>query len=220
MSPGIIGKKIGMTQVFRPDGQVVPVTVLKAGPCVVVQRKTPASDGYDAVQLGLLEYARNRVSTSRMAGHLKKSNAEGVKFLREFRLGDGRRRLEAGRPGSGRPIQAERKSGRGGHQQGPRVRGHREAPSFPWRATTPTVRCSTALRARSARPAFLRGFFPACAWPGTWATDRVTVRNLEIVEVDAEDNVMLVKGAVPGPNGGYVYRPEGEKVTHAERRRR
>src|SRR5450755_2163227 len=89
MSPGILGKKIGMTQVFRPDGQVVPVTVLKAGPCVVVQRKTPATDGYDAVQLGLMEYAKKKGVSKPAAGHLKKSGAEGVKFQREFRLDNG-----------------------------------------------------------------------------------------------------------------------------------
>ncbi len=79
MSPGILGKKIGMTQVFSADGQVVPVTVLKAGPCVVVQRKTPTSDGYDAVQLGLMEYAKKTGVNKPSAGHLKKSGAEGVK---------------------------------------------------------------------------------------------------------------------------------------------
>src|SRR6185436_4490035 len=89
MSPGILGKKIGMTQVFRADGQVVPVTVLKAGPCIVVQRKTPATDGYDAVQLGLMEYAKASRMVKPELGHLKKSSAEGVKFLREFRLDQG-----------------------------------------------------------------------------------------------------------------------------------
>src|SRR5713226_895443 len=89
MSPGILGKKIGMTQVFRPDGQVVPVTVLKAGPCVVVQRKTPATDGYDAVQLGFMEYVKKSRVSKPAAGHLKKSGAEGVRFQREFRLEEG-----------------------------------------------------------------------------------------------------------------------------------
>src|SRR5947209_18901171 len=85
MSPGILGKKIGMTQVFTAEGQVVPVTLVKAGPCVVTQRKTPATDGYDAVQLGLVEYAKKQ--NKPMAGHLKKSGADGVRFQREFRLG-------------------------------------------------------------------------------------------------------------------------------------
>src|SRR3712207_924930 len=73
MSPGILGKKIGMTQVFRPDGQVVPVTVLKAGPCVVVQRKTPAVDGYDAIQVGLVEFVKPQRVNKPMTGHLKKA---------------------------------------------------------------------------------------------------------------------------------------------------
>src|SRR2546430_17134842 len=89
MSPGILGKKIGMTQVFRPDGQAVPVTVLKAGPCVVGQRKTPAIDGYDAVQLGLMEYVKKSRINKPDTGHLKKASAQGVKFLREFRMGEG-----------------------------------------------------------------------------------------------------------------------------------
>src|SRR5215470_14433852 len=96
MSPGILGKKIGMTQVFRPDGQVVPVTVLKAGPCVVVQRKTPTTDGYDAVQLGLMEFAKASRATKPVAGHLKKAGADGVKFLREVRLRPGDDDLKQG----------------------------------------------------------------------------------------------------------------------------
>src|SRR5437773_10047483 len=87
MSPGILGKKIGMTQVFNADGQVIPVTLVKAGPCVVTQRKTPAIDGYDAVQLGLVEYAKKQ--NKPLTNHLKKSGAEGVKFLHEFRLDQG-----------------------------------------------------------------------------------------------------------------------------------
>src|ERR1700712_1068455 len=89
MRPGILGKKSGMTQLFRPDGQVVPVTLLKAGPCTVVQRKTPATDGYDAVQIGLLEYIKPKRINRPRTGHLKKAGAEGAKFLREFRLDTG-----------------------------------------------------------------------------------------------------------------------------------
>src|SRR5271169_4086742 len=89
MSPGILGKKIGMMQLFRPDGQVVPVTLLKAGPCTVVQRKTPSTDGYDAVQLGLSEFVKPQRINKPATGHLKKAGAEGAKFLREFTLGPG-----------------------------------------------------------------------------------------------------------------------------------
>src|SRR6185437_6974696 len=90
MTPGILGRKIGMTQIFRPDGQVVPVTLLKAGPCAVVQRKTPATDGYDAVQLGLVEFVKPKRLNKPKTGHLKKANVEGAKFVREFRLDQGR----------------------------------------------------------------------------------------------------------------------------------
>ena len=84
MTPGILGRKIGMTQVFRADGQVVPVTLLKAGPCVVVQRKTPVIDGYNAVQLGLMEFVKPARINKPRTGHLKKANVEGVKFLNEL----------------------------------------------------------------------------------------------------------------------------------------
>src|SRR4051812_12841665 len=96
MGPGILGKKIGMTQLFRADGQVVPVTVLKAGPCVVVQRKTPTVDGYDAIQLGLVEFAKASKATKPMAGHFKKANADGVKFIKEVKLNGGSGDLKAG----------------------------------------------------------------------------------------------------------------------------
>ena len=85
MGPGILGKKIGMTQVFRPDGQVVPVTLLKAGPCVVVQRKTPTVDGYDVVQLGLVEFAKASRTNKPAAGHLKKAGADGVRSCAKCR---------------------------------------------------------------------------------------------------------------------------------------
>src|SRR6201987_191676 len=204
MSPGILGKKIGMTQVFRPDGQVVPVAVLKAGPCVVVQRKTPATDGSDAVQLGFMEYAKKSGVTKPAAGHLKKSGAEGVKFLREFRLeagtnGDlkaGDRVLvyefkpkdkvdvigvSKGRGFAGLVKRHHFRGGGGSHgSMFHRAPGSIGASSFPSRV------------------------LPGMRMAGHMGTNRVTVRNLEVVEGDAEENVLLVKGAVPGPNGGYV----------------
>src|ERR1700759_5847440 len=96
MTPGILGKKIGMTQVFRADGQVVPVTLLKAGPCMVVQRKTPTTDGYDAVQLGLLEFVKPARINKPLTGHLKKAGVEGAKFMRELPLTVGNGDLKTG----------------------------------------------------------------------------------------------------------------------------
>ena len=204
MSPGILGKKIGMTQVFSADGQVVPVTVLKAGPCVVVQRKTPTSDGYDAVQLGFMEYAKKTGVNKPSAGHLKKSGAEGVKFMREFRLEEGSNGdlkagdrvlvdefkpkekvdvigVSKGRGFAGLVKRHNFKGGPGSHgSMFHRAPGSIGASSFPSRV------------------------FPGMKMAGHMGTARVTVRNLEIVQVDAEENVLLVKGAVPGPTGGYV----------------
>jgi len=204
MSPGILGKKIGMTQVFRPDGQVVPVTVLKAGPCVVTQRKTPATDGYDAVQLGLMEYVKKSRVTKPAAGHLKKSEAEGVKFQREFRL-------EAGTNGDMKPgdrVLAEEfkpnekvdvigmSKGRGftGLVKRHHFRGGDAAHGSMFHRAPGSIGASS----------FPSRVFPGMKMAGRTGNERITVRNLEIVQVDTEDNVILVKGAVPGPNGGYV----------------
>jgi large subunit ribosomal protein L3 len=126
-------QKIGMTQVFRPDGQVVPVTLLKAGPCMVVQRKTPTTDGYDAVQLGLMEFVKPARINKPQTGHLKKAGAEGAKFLREFHLRPATT-ISSRRQGAGGSVQAQGKGGRDRRQQGPRFRGRGEAPSFPRRA--------------------------------------------------------------------------------------
>ena len=203
MSPGILGKKIGMTQVFRADGQVVPVTVLKAGPCVVVQRKTPTVDGYDAIQLGLMEYVKPARINKPTTGHLKKSNAGGLRFMRELRLAAGDDDLKTGdkvladqfKPrdkvdvigvskGRGYGSLMKRhnfKGGPGSHgSMFHRAPGSIGASSFPSRV------------------------FLGTRMAGHMGVERVTVRNLEVVQVDAEDNVIMVKGAVPGPNGGYV----------------
>lgn len=192
-----------MTQVFRADGQVVPVTLVKAGPCVVVQRKTPTTDGYNAVQLGLLEFAKASRTTKPMAGHLKKASAEGVKFLKEIRLaaGDGDPKVgdkvlvdqfkpnqkvdvtgvSKGRGFAGIMKRHNFKGGPGGHgSMFNRAPGSIGASSFPSRV------------------------FPGMRMAGHMGVDDVTVRNLEIINIDPEDNVLMVKGAVPGPNGGYV----------------
>ncbi len=201
MSPGIIGKKIGMTQVFRPDGQVVPVTLLKAGPCVVVQRKTPARDGYDAVQLALIE--KTKKPNKPAAGHLKKAGLEGgVRLLREFRLKGGadlkpgdrvlvdqfkpNEKVDVTGVSKGRGFAGVvRRHGFGGGDATHGSMFHRApgsigASSFPSRV------------------------FPGTRMGGHMGHAQVTVRNLEVIDVDPEDHVLMVKGAVPGPNGGYV----------------
>jgi len=201
MSPGILGKKLGMTQIFNADGQVVPVTLVKAGPCVVTQRKTPAVDGYDAVQLGFVEYAKKQ--NKPMSKHLAKSGADGVKFLHEFRLGQGSGDLKAGDR-----VLAEEFKPRDvvdviGTSKGRGFAGIVKRHHF---RGGPATHGSMFHRAPGSIGA---SSFPSRVFPGTRMAGRmgnaqVTVRNLEIVSVDTEDNVIAVKGAVPGPNGGYV----------------
>jgi large subunit ribosomal protein L3 len=204
MSPGILGKKIGMTQVFRADGQVVPVTVVKAGPCVVVQRKTPASDGYDAVQLGLMEYAKKKSINKPETGHLKKSSAEGVKFLREFRLEEGTDGdLKAGDRVLAEEFKPKEKVDVIGISKGKGFAGVVKRHHFRGSDATHGSMFHRAPGSIGAS-SFPSRVFPGMRMGGHMGSDRVTVRNLEIVEVDAEDNVILVKGALPGPNGSYV----------------
>jgi large subunit ribosomal protein L3 len=202
MRPGILGKKIGMTHVFRPDGQAVPVTLLKAGPCLVVQRKTPAIDGYDAVQLGLVEFVKPARINKPLTGHLKKAGVEGTKFLREFALAPGddlkagdkvlvdqfkpKDKVDVigvskGRGFAGLVKRHHFRGGGGSHgSMFHRAPGSIGASSFPSRVV------------------------PGMRMAGHMGDARVTVRNLEVIDVDTEDNVLVVKGAVPGPNGGYV----------------
>lgn len=203
MSPGILGKKIGMTQVFRPDGQVVPVTILKAGPCVVVQRKTPATDGYDAIQVGLLEYVKPSRLTKPQRGHLQKAGIEGVKFLREFRVKPGNGDLKAGDRILAEEFKPKDKvdvigvsKGRGfaGFVKRHHFRGGDDTHGSMFHRAPGSIGASS----------FPSRVFPGMRAAGHMGHQQVTVRNLEVVEVDAEDNVILVKGAVPGPNGGYV----------------
>jgi len=204
MTPGILGKKIGMTQVFRPDGQVVPVTLLKAGPCVVVHKKTPVADGYSAVQLGLMEFIKPRRINRPLTGHLKKhSGVEGVRFLRELRLAPGDNDLKPGDHILVDQFKPADKVDVTGISKGRGFAGCIKRHHFRGGDATHGSMFHRA-------PGSIGGSsYPSRVWPGQkmaghLGTQRVTVRNLEVVEVNAEDNVRVVKGAVPGPNGGYV----------------
>jgi large subunit ribosomal protein L3 len=203
MSPGILGKKIGMTQVFRADGQVVPVTLVKAGPCVVTQRKTPNTDGYDAVQLGLMEYVKPSRINKPIGGHLKKASAEGVKFFRELRLRSGDSDLKLGDRILADSFKPNDKIDVIGISKGKGFAGVMKRHNF---AGGPEGHGSMFNRAPGSIGAssFPSRVFPGMKSTGHMGVDQVTVRNLEIVEVDAEDNVIMVKGALPGPNGSYV----------------
>lgn len=201
MSPGILGKKIGMTQVFNAEGQVVPVTLVKAGPCIVTQRKTPATDGYDAVQLGLVEYAKKQ--TKPAAGHLKKSGAEGVKFMREFRLETSSGDMKPGDRVLAEEFKPSERVDVIGLSKGRGFAGLVKRHHF---RGGPSTHGSMFHRAAGSIGAssFPSRVFPGMKMAGRMGNSQVTVRNLEVVSVDADDSVIAVKGAIPGPNGGYV----------------
>jgi len=203
MTPGILGKKIGMTQLFRPDGQAVPVTLLKAGPCMVVQRKTPTTDGYDAVQLGLVEFVKPQRLNKPQTGHLKKAGVDGAKFLREFRMGPGDDDLKAGDKVLVDQFKPRDKVDVIGVSKGRGFAGLVKRHHFGGGAGTHGSMFHRAPGSIGAS-SFPSRVVPGMRMAGHMGHERVTVRNLEVIEVDTEDNVLVVKGAVPGPNGGYV----------------
>jgi large subunit ribosomal protein L3 len=202
---GILGKKIGMTQVFDDKGEVHPITVLKVGPCVVTQLKTQAKDGYDAAQIGLVEFVKASKINKPMTGHFAKADAPPVRLIKEVAIEaavDGTDGVKAGDRVLVDIFNDERfvdvigtSKGRGfagvirrhGFGGGPKSHGHMfqvqgsiGASSFPSRV------------------------FPGQRMPGHFGTDQVTVRNLRIRGIDTEENLLMVEGAVPGPRDGYV----------------
>jgi len=203
MSPGILGRKIGMTQVFRPDGQVVPVTLLKAGPCMVVQRKTPTTGGYDAVQLGLMEFIKPARINKPLTGHLKKAGAEGARFMRELHLRPGDDDLKPGDRVLVDQFKPQEKVDVIGVSKGRGFAGVVKRHHFRGGEATHGSMFHRAPGSIGAS-SFPSRVLPGMRMGGHMGSEQVTVRNLEIIEVDTEDNVLMVKGAVPGPNGGYV----------------
>jgi large subunit ribosomal protein L3 len=202
---GILGKKIGMTQIFDDAGVVHPVTVLKVGPCVITQLKTQAKDGYDAAQIGLVEFVKASKVNKAMTGHFAKSDVPPVREIREVELDNVEEGAEAAKAGDRITVEIfndtrfvdviGNSKGRGfsgvvrrhGFGGGPKAHGHMfqiqgsiGASSFPSRV------------------------FPGQRMPGHFGTTQVTVRNLRVRGVDAEDNLLLVEGAVPGARDGYV----------------
>jgi len=192
-----------MSQVFRPDGQAVPVTLLKAGPCMVVQRKTPTTDGYDAVQLGLVEFVKPQRINKPATGHLKKAGAEGAKFMREFHLQPGDDDLKAGDKVLVDQFKPKDKVDVIGISKGRGYAGLVKRHHFRGGADTHGSMFHRAPGSIGAS-SFPSRVVPGMRMSGHMGHSKVTVRNLEVIDVDTEDNVLVVKGAVPGPNGGYV----------------
>lgn len=205
MKKAIVGKKLGMTQIFMPDGCLVPVTVIQAGPCTVVQKKTEVKDGYDSVQFGFEAVPENRVKklvSKPVAGHCAKAGISAQRFLREFRLDD------ASAYEIGQVIKADV------FAKGERIdvsgisKGHGFTGAvYRWNQHTgPMAHGSKFHRgvgsmSANTSPAHV---FKNKKMSGHYGVERVTILNLEVISVDAERSLLLVKGAVPGPKGGLL----------------
>jgi large subunit ribosomal protein L3 len=203
MLTGIIGKKVGMTQLFSPDGTVTPGTVIKAGPCVVVQAKAAASDGYEAVQIGLVEARPARV-TKPLEGHFKKAGVPPTRVRREVTVVKG-----DAAPTAGETVLVTGVFNNGdrvdviGTSRGKGFQGVMKRHNFAGGAATHGSmfhRAPGSIGASSYPSRVVKGMRAA----GRMGGDRVTVRNLKIVQVDAENNLLVVHGAVPGAPGSYV----------------
>ena len=195
MTKGLIGKKIGMTQIFDEAGKVVPVTVIEAGPCVVTQLKTAENDGYEAVQLGFGDLSPKHVNKP-MTGHFKRT-------LKEFRLDDISNVnvgdvLKADVFAAGDVIDVSGVSKGKGFQGA--IKRHNQHRLKETHGTGPVVRQAGSMGACSSPSRIFKGKGMA----GHMGAENVTVQNLVIVKIDAENNLIAIKGAIPGPKGGVV----------------
>ena len=206
---GLLGKKIGMSQVFDENGAIVPVTIIEAGPCFVTQKKTEEKDGYNAIQLGFGEARKNGVNKP-MAGHLKKSGVSAIKYLREFQVSDpgeyeeGQQidvsifkvgdKVDVTGTSKGKGFAgAVKRHGFGG---GPKTHGQSDR----WRATGSVGAGSTPGRV-----------FKGKRMPGRMGNKRVTVQNLKVALVDPDKNLLGIKGAIPGGKNGLIIISEAIK---------
>jgi len=203
MVTGIIGRKIGMTQIFAKDGTVSPATVIKAGPCVVVQAKGVATDGYEAVQIGLVEERPARVRKP-LAGHYQKAGVPPTRVRREVTLAKG---TDAMKPGEQVLVTGIFADGDRvdviGVSRGKGFQGVMKRHNFSGGAASHGSmfhRAPGSIGASSFPSRVIKGMRAA----GRMGGDRVTVRNLKVVQVDGENNLLVVRGAVPGAPGGYM----------------
>ena len=203
MKKAIIGKKVGMTQIFDETGKVIPVTVVEAGPCVVTQKKTVETDGYTAVQLGFEDIKESKL-TKPEAGHLKKAGVEAKKHLKEFKL------EKAAEMNVGDVVKADTFAAGDwidvtgiskGHGYQGVVKRHGAHRTDMTHGGGPVHRHAGSMGASSHQSRI----FPGKIGAGQMGNEQVTIENLEIVKVDAELNMIVIRGAIPGPKGGLVY---------------
>jgi large subunit ribosomal protein L3 len=204
MVDGLIGVKVGMTQVFEADGKVVPATVIKTGPCIVVQKKVKEKDGYDAVQLGLVEFVRpSRVRKPR-AGHFKKAEVPPVRILREFHFDDAAEPVKVGdQILVNQVFSPQDEVDVTGTSKGRGFAGLIKRHHFAGGAASHGSMFHRAPGSIGAS-AFPSRVLPGMRAAGHMGNERVTVQNLRVVRIQDQDNLLVVRGAVPGRNGGYV----------------
>jgi len=203
MVNGIIGKKLGMTQIFAPDGTVTPVTVIKAGPCVVVQCKTASTDGYEAVQLGLVEEKAQRHVNKPMKGHFAKAGVPPTRILREFRLDGGIDAIKIGDKVLVDQFVENDVVDIVGTSKGRGFAGFVKRHGFGGgRATHGSMfhRAPGSIGASAYPSRVIKGTRMA----GHMGVERKTIKNLKVMRVNTDENLLLIKGAVPGPTGAYV----------------
>lgn len=201
MKKAILGKKIGMTQLFRADGTMIPVTVIEAGPCPVVQKKTVAKEGYDSVQIGFCELREN-LANKPQKGHFAKANLKAMRYLREFRLADAAS-YEVGQVISCDVFAEGEKVDVSGRSKGKGFEGNIKR----WNQ-------SRGRKTHGSHSYRVAGSMGACTYPGEvfktkrlpghMGSENITVQNLEVAKVDAARNLLLIKGAIPGAKGTVV----------------
>ena len=202
MVKGIIGKKIGMTQIFDEAGKVIPVTVVEAGPCVVVKKKTIENDGYEAVQLGFGDIRAKRVNKP-LTGYFEKAGVALKRTLKEFRFDDTSAfnvgdivKADAFAEGDIIDVSGTSK----GHGFTGTIKRHNNARLKETHGTGPVHRHAGSMGACSSPSRIYKGK----GMPGQMGNEKVTVQNLTVVKVDAENNLIAIKGAIPGPKNGTV----------------
>ena len=218
---GILGKKVGMTQLFDDKGDVHPATVLQAGPCVITQHKTEGKDGYPAAQIGLVEFVKESRLTKPMRGHLGKHNLPPVKFVREVPIeideksqgGDGA--LKAGDRVLVDIFDGERFVDISGVSKGRGFQGVVKRHHF---GGGPKSHGSMfQITGSIGSSAFPSRVFKGMRMSGHMGNARVTVRNLRVLGVEKDDNLLVVEGSVPGPNGGYLVITKAKKPPRERR---
>lgn len=202
MKKGIIGKKIGMTQIFDDNGNVIPVTIIEAGPCVVAQKKTVETDGYASVQLGFEDVAEKKLNKAEK-GHFKKAGVSMKKHLKEFRL-DNAAEMNVGDVISADTFVAGDRVDVTGTSKGHGYSGVIK------RWNHHKLRMTHGVGPVHRQPGSMGSIDPARIFknhkmPGQYGNEQVTVQNLDVVRVDAEKNLIAVKGAIPGAKGGIVF---------------